>query len=100
MLNLVYQDTQDEKVYSVLSQRMKDRYDIFGGLPDEIEDDWIESVEALNEKMDQYIHLRDSARNAFDLKYEADVDPDQPRWDLASRVFSRRDIVEKLSRPW
>src|SRR5579864_5393698 len=39
MLNLVYHDTQDEKVYRVLSRRMKDRYDIFGGLPDTIEDD-------------------------------------------------------------
>ena len=41
MLNLVYHDTQDETVYQVLSRRMKDRYDIFGGLPDTIEDDWI-----------------------------------------------------------
>ena len=38
---------------------MKDRYDIFGGLPDTIEDDWIENVEELEEKMDEYIHLRD-----------------------------------------
>ena len=30
MLNLVYHDTQDEKVYAALSSRMKDRYDIFG----------------------------------------------------------------------
>ena len=43
MLNLVYHDTQDEKIYEVLSRRMKDRYDIFGGLPDTIEDDWIET---------------------------------------------------------
>ena len=27
MLNLVYHDTQDEKVYAVISRRMKDRYD-------------------------------------------------------------------------
>ena len=45
MLNLVYHDTQDEKVYQVISRRMKDKYDIFGGLPDTIEDDWIENVE-------------------------------------------------------
>ncbi len=32
MLNLVYHETQDEKVYQVISRRMKDRYDIFGGL--------------------------------------------------------------------
>ena len=47
MLNLVYHDTQDEKVYQVLSRRLKDRFDIFGGLPDTIEDDWIESIEKL-----------------------------------------------------
>ena len=32
MLNLVYHETQDERVYEVISRRMKDRYDIFGGL--------------------------------------------------------------------
>jgi superfamily II DNA/RNA helicase len=58
MLNLVYHETQDEKVYQVLSHRMKDRYDIFGGLPDAIEDDWIETVEELEAMMDEYIHLR------------------------------------------
>ncbi len=30
VLNLVYADTNNEKVYRVLSQRMKDRYDLFG----------------------------------------------------------------------
>jgi hypothetical protein len=44
MLNLVYHETQDEKVYQVLSRRLKDKFDIFGGLPDTIEDDWIASV--------------------------------------------------------
>jgi superfamily II DNA or RNA helicase len=100
MLNLVYDGTQDEKVYSVLSRRMRDRYDIFGGLPDEIEDDWIEGEEELEKKMDQYIHLREGARNVFDLKYEADVDPNQERWELCSRVLSRRDVLERMSRPW
>jgi hypothetical protein len=47
MLNLVYHHTQDDRVYQVLSRRMKDRYDIFGGLPDTIEDDWIERIEQL-----------------------------------------------------
>ncbi len=37
---------------------MKDRYDIFCGLPDTIDDEWIEDIEELEEKMDEYIHLR------------------------------------------
>ena len=100
MLNLVYHDTQDEKVYQVLSRRMKDRYDIFGGLPDTIEDDWIESVEKLEEMMDQYMHLRQQARDVFEMRYQETIDPDANRWELCSRVLSRRDVVDKLSVPW
>jgi superfamily II DNA/RNA helicase len=100
MLNLVYHGTQDEKVYRVLSRRMKDRYDIFGGLPDTIEDDWIESAEKLDEMMDAYIHLRQKARDVFELRYQETIDPDANRWELCSRVLSRRDVVERLSQPW
>ena len=100
MLNLVYHETQDEMVYGVLSRRMKDRYDIFGGLPDTIEDDWIENVEKLDDMMDEYIHLRQKARDVFEMRYQQTVDPDANRWELCSRVLSRRDIVERLSEPW
>lgn len=100
MLNLVYDETQDEKVYKVLSRRMKDKYDIFGGLPDTIEDEWIESVEKLEEMMDQYIHLRQRARDVFEMKYQETIDPDKDRWELCSRVLSRRDVVDRLSVPW
>lgn len=100
MLNLVYHDTQDETVYQVLSRRMKDRYDIFGGLPDTIEDEWIENVEELEQMMDQYIHLRQQARNAFELRYQQTIDPDKDRWELCSRVLSRRDVIDRLSAPW
>ncbi len=100
MLNLVYHETQDEKVYQVLSRRMKDRYDIFGGLPDTIEDDWIESVEKLEEMMDKYIHLRRQARDVFEMRYQTTIDPDRDRWELCSRVLARRDVVDRLSMPW
>ena len=100
MLNLVYHDTQDEKIYKVLSRRMQDRYDIFGGLPDTIEDEWIESVEMLDDMMDKYIHLRQQARDVFEMRYQETIDPDKDRWELCSRVLSRRDVVERLSMPW
>lgn len=100
MLNLVYHDTQDEKVYQVLSRRMKDKFDIFGGLPDTIEDDWIENVEKLEEMMDEYIHLRRKARDAFEMRYQETIDPDKDRWELCSRVLARKDVIEKLSESW
>jgi SNF2 family DNA or RNA helicase len=100
MLNLVYHDTQDEQVYQVLSRRLKDKFDIFGGLPDTIEDDWIESVEKLEAMMDQYIHLRQKGRDVFELRYKETIDPDTNRWELCSRVLARKDVVEKLSASW
>jgi len=100
MLNLVYHDTQDEKVYQVLSRRLRDKFDIFGGLPDTIEDDWIESAEKLEEMMDIYIHLRQKSRDVFELRYKETIDPDKHRWELCSRVLARKDVVEKLSESW
>ncbi|MEW6711141.1 MAG: helicase-related protein, partial [Candidatus Riflebacteria bacterium] len=100
MLNLVYTDTQDEKIYSVLSERLKDTYDIFGSLPDTIEDEWIENQEKLEERIDAYIHERKDAQNAFSVKYRSTVDPEANRWELCAKVLSRRDIINKLSEPW
>jgi ERCC4-related helicase len=100
MLNLVYHETQDETVYAVLSRRMKDRYDIFGGLPDTIEDDWIETEERIEEMMDENIHLRQKARDVFEMRYQETIDPDANRWELCSRVLARRDVTERLSEPW
>lgn len=100
MLNLVYHDTQDEKIYQVLSRRLKDKFDIFGGLPDTIEDEWIENVEQLDEMMDKYIHLRQRARDTFEVRYKETIDPDKNRWELCSRVLARKDVVEKLSESW
>jgi hypothetical protein len=50
--------------------------------------------------MDRYIHLRQQARNAFELRYEASIAPDAYRWELCARVLSRQDIVARLSEPW
>ena len=100
MLNLVYHDTQDERVYQALSRRLKDKFDIFGSLPDTIEDEWIEDVERLEQMMDQYLHLRQQARNAFELRYQSAITPDQHHWELCSRVLARRDVWQRLSVPW
>lgn len=50
MLNLVNEQTVDEKVYEKLSERMQDRYNLFGSLPDTIRDEWIEDIETMGEK--------------------------------------------------
>jgi superfamily II DNA or RNA helicase len=100
MLNLVYSETQDEKVYKVLSERLRDTYDIFGSLPDTIDDDWIEDEEELKKRMDAYMHERAKAQDAFSVKYRSTLDPGDHLWERCAAVLSRRDIVTTLSEPW
>jgi superfamily II DNA/RNA helicase len=99
MLNLVYADTNDEKVYGVLSRRMKDGYDLFGSLPDTIEDGWIADIEHLDEHFSQFTIKKRSA-NAFDLRYGKTVIPEGPGWEMCEKVLARRDVVERLSAGW
>ncbi|MBV8607819.1 MAG: hypothetical protein JO034_10205 [Singulisphaera sp.] len=99
MLNLVYHDTVDEKVYQALSRRMRDRYDLFGSLPDTIEDEWIENIENIDAYLAQFTERKKQA-TAFEFRYDATVDPDGPGWELCDKVLARKDIVEKLSEGW
>lgn len=99
MLNLVYKDTHDEKVYEALSKRMKDRYDLLGSLPDVIEDDWIEDIENLDKHLSQFTTKRKAA-NTFDLRYGGTVEADEPSWGLCEKVLARRDVIDRMSKGW
>lgn len=100
ILNLLYCDTQDEQIYSVLSKRMQDTYDIFGSLPDSIETDWIENAEELEKRINIYMHERETDRNAFDIRYNDDTNPDANNWEQCTKVLSRKDINDLLAKPW
>jgi hypothetical protein len=78
---------------------MKDRFDIFGTLPDVIDDDWIDDEERLEEELKNYTNRRAKA-NAFDLRYAGDVVPKDERWELCEKVFARNDVKKRLSRGW
>jgi hypothetical protein len=54
----------------------------------------------MEEKMDEYIHLRQNASDVFEMRYQETIDPDANRWELCSRVLARRYVTERLSEPW
>lgn len=99
MLNLVNEQTVDEKVYQRLSERMQDRFNLFGSLPDTIKDEWIDDIELLGEKMDEYIDAQKKA-NGFDLRYNTSIEPSTSDWRDCSDVLSRRDLSELMSKSW
>lgn len=101
MANLVYQNTVDEKVYERLSERMKDRYDILGSLPDTIEDDWIEDIEAIEEELQNFTKP-ESPADLFSLRYGnfLEMENEEEGWETWSKVVSRSDIESLLMKPW
>lgn len=101
MANLVYADTVDEKVYQRLSERMQDKYDILGSLPDTIEDDWIHDIERLEEELKSFTKP-ESPADVFSLRYGdfLSVDGEDRAWEVWTKVVARRDIEERLTKPW
>lgn len=99
MLNLVFEQTVDEKIYERLSERMKNRYDLFGSLPDTIKDEWIDDIEKLGERLDEYINAQKKA-TGFDLHYTSTMMPPDRDWREFTEVLSRRDIVDLMNASW
>ena len=99
MLNLVNEQTVDEKVYERISERMRDRYNLFGSLPDTIKDEWIDDIETLGEKMDEFIDAQKQA-TGFDLRYTTTMQPSDKDWRDCSDVLSRRDFLQLMSQGW
>jgi superfamily II DNA/RNA helicase len=99
MLNLVFEQTVDEKIYERLSERMRNRYDLFGSLPDTIKDEWIEDIESLGEKLDEYINTQKKA-TGFDLRYTGTMMPPEKDWREFTEVLSRRDLATLMSAAW
>ena len=99
MLNLVNEETVDEKVYSRLSERMRDRFDLFGSLPDTIKDEWIDDIEELGAKMDGYIDAQCEA-TGFDLRYRTSAEPSEKDWRECTEVLSRREFSQLMRTGW
>jgi superfamily II DNA or RNA helicase len=99
MLNLVYKDTVDERIYERLSERMKERFDIIGSLPDTIIDEWIENEELIGQKMDEYIEAQKRV-NGFDIRYNTNLDAREDEWRNCTQVLSRRGIDNFMRKGW
>jgi SNF2 family DNA or RNA helicase len=99
MLNLVFEQTVDEKIYERLSERMKNRYDLFGALPDTIKDEWIDDIENLGTRLDDYINAQKTA-TGFDLRYTGTMMPPEKDWREFTEVLSRRDLATLMNAAW
>lgn len=100
MANLVYQNTVDEKVYSKLSSRMQDRYDLLGSLPDVINDDWIDEIEAMEEGLKNFTRKKKSTADVFELRYGNFLQDDGSSWQMCEQVLDKDEAMKVLSSGW
>lgn len=87
--NMRYKDSVEDKVHSMLSERLESIHSLFGQIPDILQDVWIDV--ALNdiEKAKERINAVPK-KHPFDLRYQSCVG--NIDWDSCSRVL---DIMEK-----
>lgn len=82
----ILEQTVDDEIYQRLSERMKNRYDVFGSMPDTLKAEWIEDIETPGDPID----ARREA-TGVDLRYNCTMTPPGKDSRDCSRVLSRRD---------
>jgi SNF2 family DNA or RNA helicase len=100
MANLMYQGTVDERVYDRLSERMLDRYDLLGSLPDVIKDDWIEDIEILEAALKDYTKRKKVTADVFELRYGNLLGSNGAEWQLCEKVLNKDEAQRILGDGW
>jgi hypothetical protein len=95
--NLRYRDSVEDRVHQVLADRLEAIHELFGQIPDTLEDVWVQV--ALNDEQaaNQLIDRTAATRNPFDAKYSKVVDAD---WETCASVLNSFSMKELLSRGW
>lgn len=98
IFNMRYKDSVEDKVHKVLSSRLNDIYDMFGQIPDTLEDVWIDvaqnNIDAAKDRIDKI-----PKKNPFNLKYEERI-PKTEDWATCSFVLDKSETRNQLLMGW
>lgn len=95
--NLRYRDSVEDRVHQVLADRLESIHELFGQIPDTLEDVWVQVALEGEEEARQLIDRTTATRNPFDAKYSKVEDDD---WETCSLVLDPQMVKEHLSRGW
>lgn len=95
--NLRYRDSVEDRVHSVLADRLEAVHELFGQIPDTLEDVWVQV--ALNDEhaANQLIDRATATRNPFDVKYSR---VDDANWEDCASVLNPVSVREILEKRW
>ena len=95
--NLRYRGSVEDRVHQVLADRLESIHQLFGQIPDTLEDVWVKIALEGEQEALQLIDRTTATRNPFDAKYSKVADAD---WETCSLVLDPITVKEQLSRGW
>jgi hypothetical protein len=95
--NLRYRNSVEDRVHQVLADRLESIHDLFGQIPDTLEDVWVHIALHEEQAARQRIDRTAAARNPFDIKYSRVEDAD---WESCATVLNAVGTKELLSVGW
>lgn len=96
--NMRYKDSVEDKVHTKLSERLKSIHDLFGQIPDVLEDVWIAMAQNDEKRAEEAIN-RIPKRHPFDIKYEMRV-PKTQNWEACTFVLDKGEKLKELMKGW
>lgn len=95
--NLRYRGSVEDRVHQVLADRLEAIHDLFGQIPDTLEDVWVQVALNNEQAANQLIDRTTATRNPFDAKYSKVEDAN---WETCASVLNGLSMKELLSRSW
>ena len=96
--NMRYKDSVEDKVHRVLSERLEDIFNMFGQIPDTLEDVWIDIALGQEAQAKERISSI-PASNPFTLKYET-MPLETEDWESCEIVLDKQDKMKQLMKGW
>ncbi len=94
--NMRYKDSVEDRVHELLSERFRDIYNMFGQLPDVLEDAWVALAVGEKEQAKKVIDAV-PRRHPMEIRYTA---VEKVEWESCREVLDKAAMLDTLSRGW
>lgn len=94
--NMRYKDSVEDRVHQLLSQRLGHIHEMFGQVPDILEDVWVQVAEGNKERAKEIIGAVPE-RNPFEIRYDRISNVD---FETCATVLNEVERMEALGRGW
>lgn len=94
--NMRYKDSVEDRVHQLLSQRLGHIHEMFGQVPDILEDVWVQVAEGNKERAKEIIGAVPE-RNPFEIRYDRIQNVD---FETCSTVLNEVERMEALGKGW